>query len=159
MSLLTVKEFFKNINLEDRVMEHKEASDTVEHAAEVIGCSPKQIAKTMSFLIGENPMLLVVSGDAKIDNSKYKSYFNQKAIMIPLDKVEELIGHKPGGLCPFGANENVKVYLDISLKRFDIVYTGAGDEKSTVKISVEELEKYSDSIDWIDVCKNWTGEN
>ena len=158
MSLSKVKEFFKNVNLEDRIVEHEETSDTVEHAAEVIGCSPKQIAKTMSFLIGEDPVIVVASGDARIDNSKYKSYFNQKAIMIPFDKVEELVGHNPGGIFPFVVNENVKTYLDISLKRFDIVYTGAGSESSTVKISIDELEKYSNSIDWIDVCKNWNVE-
>ena len=158
MSLIKVKEFFKSKNLEDRIVEHEESSATVEHAAAVIGCNPKQIAKTMSFLIGEKPILIVVSGDAKIDNSKYKAYFNQKAIMIPFDKVEELIGHNPGGICPFVVNEKVKIYLDISLKRFDIVYTGAGNESSTIKIAIDELEKYSNSIDWIDVCKNWNTE-
>lgn len=159
MSLLQVKEFFKNINLEDRIVEHKEVSDTVENAAAVIGCMPKEIAKTMSFLIGEEPILITVSGDAKIDNSKYKSYFNQKAVMIPFNKVEELVGHNPGGICPFAVNENVKTYLDISLKRFDIVYTGAGNASSTVKVSIDELEKHSNSIDWIDVCKNWNSED
>lgn len=155
MSYTKVKELFEKDNLGGVVRYSNEVSDTVENAAKMIGCEPKQIAKTMSFLVDEEPIVVVVAGDAKIDNSKYKAYFNYKAKMIPFDDVESLVGHTPGGICPFAVNPNVKVYLDISLKRFDIVYTGGGNENATVKVTIDQLEKYSNSNEWVDVCKNW----
>lgn len=156
MSVQSVRELFRKNNLEDLVLYSGEVSDTVENAAILLKCEPAQIAKTMSFIVDDMPIAIVTSGDAKIDNSKYKSIFNNKAKMIPFEEVENLTGHIPGGICPFALNENVKVYLDISLKRFDIVYTGGGDEHNTVKVSIEQLENYSNYIGWVDVCKNWS---
>lgn len=155
MSVESVRELFKKDQLEDLVFYSEKISDTVENAARLLGCREEQIAKTMLFTVDNNPVVIVASGDAKIDNQKYKSYFNSKAIMIPYQEVEEVTGHIPGGICPFGLKDNVKVYLDRSLKRFDIVYTGGGDEHNTVKVNIEQLEKYSRYIEWVDVCKNW----
>ena len=155
MSVESVRELFRKNNLEELVLYSEVISDTVENAANMLGCEPKQIAKTMSFILEDKPIVIVSSGEAKIDNSKYKTYFNNKAKMIPFEQVEELTGHIPGGISPFALKENVKVYLDISLKRFDIVYAGAGDEHNTVKVTIEQLEKFSNYIEWIDVCKNW----
>lgn len=155
MSVKSVKDLFSKDNLEELVLYSEEVSDTVANAAMLLGCEEKQIAKTMSFLVDENPIVIVASGDSKIDNSKYKSYFNNKAKMIPFDQVEELTGHIPGGICPFALREGVKVYLDVSLNRFEIVYTGGGDEHNTVKVNIEQLQKYSNYIEWIDVCKGW----
>ncbi|MCL2770931.1 MAG: YbaK/EbsC family protein [Firmicutes bacterium] len=153
MSVESVKEFFTSIGLAERVVEHATASDTVEHAAELIGCKPAEIAKTMSLYIGEAPILIIAAGDVKIDNQKYKAQFIQKAIMIPFDTVESLTGHKAGGVGPYGVKAGVKIYLDESLKRFDVVYVGGGDDKTTVKTSVDELAKYTGFISWVDVCK------
>ena len=130
-------------------------SDTVEHAAQAIGCIPAQIAKTMSFLAAEQPIMIVMAGDAKVHNSKYKSFFHQKAAMIPWDSVEALTGHMPGGVCPFARKEGIKVYLDVSLKRFEIVYAAAGAPNGTIGLSIEELEKYSGFEEWIDIAKDW----
>lgn len=155
MSVESVRKLFKKDNLENLVLYSKIVSDTVENAAKLLGCEPSQIAKTMSFIVHDKPIVIVASGDAKIDNVKYKSIFNTKAKMIPFNEVEELTGHLPGGICPFALKENVSVYLDISLKRFDIVFTGGGDEHNTVKVNIEQLEKYSNYVKWVDVCKNW----
>lgn len=155
MSFENVKKYLENIGLKDRIVVREDIGDTVEHAAKSIGCIPSQIAKTMSFLVDEKPVLIVMAGDAKVNGSKYKAYFHQKAVMIPKNQVEDLIGHLPGAVCPFGIHENVKVYLDISLKRFDKVYTAGGSLNSTVELSLDELIKYSNYVDWIDVCKGW----
>ena len=153
MSVQSVRELFTKNNLESLVLYNEKISDTVENAAMLLGCEPKQIAKTISFIINDKPVIIVTSGDVKIDNAKYKNFFNSKAKMIPYEEVEKFTGHIPGGICPFGLKEDVKVYLDISLKRFNIVYTGGGDEHNTVKVTIEQLEKYSNYIEWIDVCK------
>lgn len=150
-----VKEYFEYIGLGQRVKLLDHSSATVELAAQAIGCEPKQIAKTMSFLLGEKAILIVTAGDARVDNKKYKEAFHQKAKMIPGEKVEEYIGHAPGGVCPFAVDSDVKVYLDESLKRFEIVYPAAGSGHSAVELSVDELERYSGSEGWVDVCKNW----
>lgn len=154
MSVKSVRKLFKTNGLEDLVLYNEIVSDTVENAASLLGCEPKQIAKTMCFLIEDKPIVIVTSGDTKIDNSKYKNLFNIKAKMIPFDEVENFTGHKPGGVCPFALKENVEVYLDVSLKRFDYVYTGGGDEHNTVKVTISQLEEYSKYSNWIDVCKN-----
>lgn len=153
MSLENVKEYFKRYEIENRILEFEESSAAVELAATAIGCEPNQIGKTLSFKIGENPILIVVAGDAKIDNQKYKAKFNVKAKMLAPEEVEELIGHKIGGVCPFGIKNNVKVFLDESLKRFEYIYPAAGSSNSAIKLSISELEKYSDFEEWIDVCK------
>lgn len=153
MSYENVKRYFDEMGLGERVMDLAHASGTVEEAAEAIGCEPKRIAKTMSFLLGEKVILVVAAGDARIDNKKFKGAFHQKAKMIPRDAVEDCTGHAPGGVCPFVVKEGVSVYLDVSLKRFDIVYPAAGNAHSAVKLNIEELERCSGSLQWVDVCK------
>ena len=138
--------------LEDRIKLFEVSSATVLLAAEAVGTTPERIAKSISLLQGENAVLVIAAGDAKIDNRKYKDTFHTKARLIGFDDVERLVGHAPGGVCPFGVNEGVKVYLDESLKRFDIVYPAAGTSQSAVELTVEELERASCSLGWVDVC-------
>ena len=153
MSLENAKKHLQRCGLENKIMEFSVSSATVEEAAKAIHCKEEEIAKTLSFLVDNKPILIVVAGDSKIDNSKYKSEFHTKAKMIPFDQVEELTGHKVGGVCPFGANEDVAIYLDESLKRFEVIYPACGSSNSAVKLSLEELEKASNYKKWIDVCK------
>lgn len=154
MSLENAKEYLKGYGLENNIMEFNISSATVEEAAKALNCEEKEIAKTLSFLVNDEPILIVVAGDKKIDNPKYKAEFNTKAKMIPFDEVEGYTGHKPGGVCPFGIKENVKVYLDDSLKRFNVIYPACGSSNSAVKLTIEELEKVSNYEKWIDVCKD-----
>lgn len=154
MSLEKAKEYLKGYGLENNIMEFNISSATVEEAAKALNCEEKEIAKTLSFLVNDEPILIVVAGDKKIDNPKYKAEFNTKAKMIPFDEVEGYTGHKPGGVCPFGIKENVKVYLDDSLKRFNVIYPACGSSNSAVKLTIEELEKVSNYEKWIDVCKD-----
>ena len=153
MSLEKVKSYFKNFNMDKRIIVLDSSSATVELAAKALGIEEARIAKTMSFLIDENPILVVAAGDAKIDNKKYKEKFHTKAKMIPFDFVEKYIGHTPGGVCPFGVGENIEIYLDNSLKRFQTVFPAAGSSNSAIELNMSELEKYSNSKEWIDVCK------
>ncbi|HIZ22644.1 MAG TPA: YbaK/EbsC family protein [Candidatus Blautia faecigallinarum] len=155
MSIVKVREYFKQYGMENKILEFEESSATVELAAQAVGCEPKRIAKTLSFLVEEKPILIVAAGDAKIDNSKYKAFFHTKAKMLSRDEVENLIGHNVGGVCPFGINEGVTVYLDESLKRFETVFPAAGSSNSAIQLTIPELEKYSASTGWVDVCKNW----
>lgn len=148
-----VKAYFEENKLGDRVKNLEESSATVEEAANALGCEPGHIAKTLSFLIDENPILVVTAGDTKVDNKKYKAKFQQKARMIPWDQVESYVGHEPGGVCPFAIKPEVKVYLDISMKRFETVYPAAGSGHSAVELSLPELEQYSNALEWVDVCK------
>ena len=122
-------------------------------AAEALGCAPQRIAKTLSFLVGDGAILIVAAGDVKIDNSKYKKQFGAKAKMLSPEQVTELIGHAIGGVCPFGVNEGVKVYLDESLKRFETVFPACGSGNSAIEMTIPELEKYSGFESWVDVCK------
>lgn len=154
MSLVRAKEYLKKYGLENKIMEFDVSSATVEEAAKAINCKEEEIVKTLSFIVDDKPILIAVAGDSKIDNSKFKTEFHTKAKMIPFDSVEELIGHAVGGVCPFGINENVDVYLDSSLKRFTIVYPACGSSSSAVKLTLNELEKTSNYKKWIDVCKN-----
>ena len=126
---------------------------TVTEAAAALQVEPGMIAKTMSFLQGNKPVLILTEGTAKVDNRKYKDTFHIKAKMIPFEEVEDIIGHAPGGVCPFGVKEGIKVYLDESLKRFDTVYPAAGNDHSAVRLTIEDLENAVDSEGWIDVCK------
>lgn len=153
MSVEKVREYFKKYNIEDRIQEFEESSATVELAAKALKCEPKRIAKTLSFKIDDKSILIVVAGDAKIDNSKYKAQFNKKAKMLKYDEVLNLIGHPVGGVCPFAINDGVEVYLDESLKRFKTVYPACGSSNSAIELSIEELEKYSNYSSWVDVCK------
>lgn len=154
MSFIKAKEHLQKYGLEEKIMEFSVSSATVEQAAKAINCKEEEIAKSMSFLVEEKPILIVVAGDCKIDNSKFKAEFHTKAKMLPFDSVEELIGHAVGGVCPFGVNENVDIYLDNSLKRFEIVYPACGSSNSAVKLTLSELEKTSGYKKWVDVCKN-----
>ena len=153
MSLEKAKKFLTEKGYADRIIELEESSATVQLAAEALGVEPGMIAKTMSFLQGEQPVLILTEGTARIDNRKYKDTFHVKAKMIPFDEVEEIVGHAPGGVCPFGIKDGIQVYLDESLKRFDTVYPAAGNDHSAVKLSIADLENASDAEGWIDVCK------
>ena len=153
MSIERVKEYFKQFNMEDRVMEFSVSSATVELAAQALNTEGCRIAKTLSFTVNDSPILIVTAGDAKIDNKKYKVFFGAKAKMLGFDEVEEKIGHAVGGVCPFAINEGVTVYLDESLKRFETVFPACGSSNSAIELTPEELEKYSDYKQWIDVCK------
>lgn len=153
MSIDKVRNYFKEYNIEDNIIELSTSTATVKEAAESLGTEECRIAKSLSFIVEDKPIIIVVAGDAKIDNSKYKGYFHNKAKMIPFEEVNNLIGHNPGGVCPFAINEGVTVYLDESLKRFDYVYPACGSSNSAIKLTIEELEKYSNYTTWIDVCK------
>ena len=153
MSLEKAKAYLESKGFLDHVIELKDSTATVNEAAEALGVQPAMIAKTMSFLQGEKTVLILTEGTAKVDNRKYKDTFNIKAKMIPFEEVETQVGHAPGGVCPFGINENVIVYLDESLRQFENVYPAAGDDHSAVKLTVDELEKIAGATGWVDVCK------
>lgn len=153
MSIAKVKEHLEKLGFEDRLMEFEVSSATVAEAAKALDCMEAEIAKTLSFMHEDGAILIVAAGDGKVDNAKFKAEFKMKAKMIPFELVEEMTGHAAGGVCPFGVNDNAKVYLDISLKRFDIVYPAGGNSMSAVRLSIEELEKASGYIRWVDVCK------
>ena len=153
MAIERVREYLKQFNIEEKIQEFEVSSATVQLAAAALGCEPERIAKTLSFLVDEKPILIVAAGDAKIDNPKYKAMFHTKAKMIHAEEVEGLIGHAVGGVCPFGINEGVTVYLDESLKRFTTVFPACGSSNSAIELTIPELEKYSGYDSWIDVCK------
>lgn len=155
MSIEKVRTYFDNYGMAERILEFPVSSATVELAAVALGCEPKRIAKTLSFLAGGEAILVVAAGDAKVDNAKYKARFGVKASMLPRDAVPEYIGHAVGGVCPFAVKEGVKVYLDASLRRFDTVFPACGSSNSAMEMTVSELETYSRFTDWVDVCKNW----
>ena len=158
MSFEKVKQYFEEVGLGQRLIVPEKSSATVEEAAEAVGCQPKQIAKTLSFFLENQPILIVMAGDARVDNKKYKDLFHVKAKMIPGDQVEAAVGHAPGGVCPFATLPGVAVYLDVSLKRFEQVYPAAGSGHSAVALSLEELETHSHFKQWVDVCKDWSGQ-
>lgn len=153
MSIEKVKEYFRQYGMEDRVWEKEHSSATVEEAAEALGCEPQRIAKTLSFQAGDRVVLVVTAGDRKIDNKKYREQFGCKAKMLKFEEVEDLVGHAVGGVCPFAVKEGVEVYLDESLKRFETVFPAAGSSNSMIELSIEELERYSHRLQWVDVCK------
>ncbi len=154
MAIEKVKDYFDKFGMRDRVIEFAESSATVELAAHAAGVEPGRIAKSLSFKVDEKPILIIVAGDEKIDNAKYKQTFHTKARMLSFDEVGELIGHAVGGVCPFAVNEGVRVYLDESLKRFPTVFPAAGSSNSAIELTPEEMEKYSQNfVSWVDVCK------
>ena len=156
MSFEKVKAWFDSIGMGDRVKHFELSSATVELAAQAVGTAPAQIAKTLSFLVDEQPILIVAAGDAKIDNAKYKAKFAAKAKMLTFDEVEALVGHAVGGVCPFAINEGVEVYLDESLKRFETVFPACGSGNSAIELTCAELERYACAfVEWVDVCKGW----
>lgn len=153
MSIDNAKQHLSRWQMDAKIMEFEVSSATVEQAAEAVGCAPERIAKTLSFDIKGTPILIVAAGDAKIDNQKYKSYFATKAKMLKFDQVHEAIGHQVGGVCPFGVNEGVKIYLDSSLKRFETVFPACGTSSSAIEMTIAELEATSEHEAWVDVCK------
>ena len=155
MSIEIVRKYFRGYGMEDRILEFDVSSATVELAAQAVGCEPARIAKTLSFKVEDQPILIVAAGDAKIDKPKYKAKFHKKAQMLKPEEVTEFIGHAVGGVCPFGVPDSVDVYLDESLRRFRTVFPAAGSANSAIELSMEELEKYSHAREWIDVCKGW----
>ena len=155
MSIEKVKDYFKQYGMDGRILEFDVSSATVELAAQAVGCEAARIAKTLSFMVDGAPILIVAAGDAKVDNPKYKRQFGTKAKMLSAAEASELVGHAVGGVCPFAVNPGVKVYLDVSLKRFGTVYPAAGSSNSAIELTIPELEQYSGSLAWVDVCKNW----
>ena len=156
MSVETVKAFFRKHNMEDKVMEFDTSSATVELAAGAVGVIPARIAKTLSFQRKDGGgFLIVTAGDAKIDNAKFKGVFGVKAKMLTPEEVLRLTGHAVGGVCPFGIEEHIPVYLDISLRRFSSVFPACGSDNSAVELDCEALFKLSGGLEWIDVCKDW----
>ena len=155
MAIEKARAYFAQYGMADRVREFEVSSATVELAAQALSCEPCRIAKTLSFAVGDNAILIVAAGDAKIDNAKYKMQFGTKAKMLPFDEVEARIGHGVGGVCPFGINEGVTVYLDESLKRFETVFPACGSSNSAIELTIPELERYSGYVSWVDVCKGW----
>ena len=153
MAIEKVREYFKQYGMEDRILEMEQSSATVELAALAVGVEPARIAKTLSFKKGEETILVVTAGDRKIDNAKYKHYFGLKAKMLTPDEVLERVGHAIGGVCPFAVPKEVQVYLDESMKRFETVYPACGSGNSAIGLTCEELENYSNSKAWVDVCK------
>lgn len=153
MSIEKARAHLASRGLDDRIMEFGQSSATVELAAIAVGCEPSRIAKTLSFHVGDRVALILFAGDARIDNRKFKDRFRTKAKMLGADEAERLIGHGVGGVCPFGVNECCDVYLDESLRRFEVVYPAAGTAASAVRLSIEELERACEPCEWIDVSK------
>lgn len=153
MAIDKVQRFLAERGMEDRVLEFQTSSATVDLAAAALGCEPARIAKTLSFHVGDRVVLVVAAGDARIDNPKFKACFSGKPKMLKAEEAEPLIGHGVGGVCPFAVNEGVEVYLDESLRRFDIVYPAAGNAASAVRLSPDELEACAAPCAWVDVCK------
>lgn len=154
MSFEKAKKHLELLNLDNRVIEFPVSTATVREAAIALGCTDGEIAKSLAFIVNEKAILVLAAGDQKIDNAKFKAEFNTKAKMVPFEEVENYIGHKAGGVCPFGIKEDVIVYLDASLKQYQIVYPACGSHNSAVKLSLDELEKASNYCKWVDVCKN-----
>ena len=142
-------------SMENKILEFDVSSATVDLAAQALNCEPCRIAKTLSFTVDDHTILIVMAGDAKIDNSKYKAQFGTKAKMLAPDEAESRIGHAVGGVCPFAVNKDVIIYLDYSLKRFETVFPACGSSNSAIELSIPELEKYSGFPSWVDICKGW----
>lgn len=152
MSYEKAKAHLEKFGLENNILTFEVSSATVPEAAIAVGCAPAQIGKTLSFLVNEKPVLIVVAGDAKVDNKKFKAEFGKRPKMIPFEDVENLIGHGVGGVCPFGINEGVGVYLDESLRRFEIIHPAAGESNNAVRLTLPQLEEASRFVKWVDVC-------
>ena len=153
MSIEKGRAYFRQFGMEDRVREFTVSSATVELAALALGVEGARIAKTLSFKSGDGCILILAAGDARIDNHKFKERFHMKAKLLTPDEVLSLVGHPVGGVCPFGINEGIDVYLDDSLKRFETVFPAVGSPSSAIELNLDELFKYSNAVEWIDVCK------
>lgn len=153
MSIKLVKEYFKDLGIDDRIQEFDVSSATVELAAKALDVEAERIAKTLSFKKDDSCILVVTAGDARIDNSKFKKKFSMKAKMLTLEEVDRIVGHSVGGVCPFAINPNIPVYLDQSLKRFNTIFPACGSSNSAIELTCDELYKYSKSLELVDVCK------
>ena len=153
MSIEKVREYFETLGIENKIQEFEVSSATVELAAKALNVEGARIAKSLSFKVDDNAILVVAAGDAKIDNRKFKDTFHTKAKMLTAQEAVDLIGHAVGGVCPFAVNSGVKIYLDESLKRFETVFPACGSSNSAVELTIGELEKYSNALSWVDVCK------
>lgn len=158
LSLQLAKDALAPFHAAERIQLLTERTATVEEAAQALGCAPERIAKTLSFFIEERPIVIVVAGDAKIDNKAFKQLFEVKARMMPASDVERVIGHAIGGVCPFGVRDEVTVYLDESLKRFETVFPACGTANSAIEVTIDELQTFCDHPAWVNVCKNWQSE-
>ena len=159
MSIEKVRADLEPLGIADRIQEFSVSSATVELAAVAVGVEGARIAKSLSFKVGEQPIIVVAAGDAKVDNSRYKAQFHTKAKMLTHEEAHNLIGHDVGGVCPFALPENVQVYLDESLRRFETVFPAAGSDNSAIELTCEELERYASNVQgWVDVCKGWRPE-
>ena len=156
MSIERAKKHLSRWGKDSMVVEHEASSATVELAALALGTDAARIAKTLSFLNGERTLLVVAAGDARVDSAKFKKAFGlKKARMVPAEEVEPRIGHAIGGVCPFGVNEGVDVWLDESLRRFTTVFPACGSSNSSIELSLDELAECSEACGWADVCKDW----
>lgn len=153
MSLERAREYLKKYKLDKEILEFSTSSATVALAAQALHCEESEIAKTLSFYVDEKPIVIVVAGDKKIDNAKYKGEFHTKAKMIPFEEVEKVIGHEVGGVCPFGVLEGVEIYLDVSLKEHEYIYPACGAHNNAIKIKVKDFDTIVDNKKWVDVCK------
>ena len=153
MAINRVRTYLKQWNKDTKVQEFDASSATVAEAALALGVEEARIAKSLAFKLDDGAVMVVAAGDARVDNGKFKAEFGMKAKMADFGEVARLCGHAAGGVCPFAVNEGVPVYLDESLKRFDFVYPAAGSSNSAIKLSIEELERYSNFVKWVDVCK------
>ena len=159
MSIQKVRTYFQQFGIEDRIREFEVSSATVDLAAVAVGVEGARIAKSLSFKVQDEPVIIVVAGDAKVDNSRYKAQFHTKAKMLTHEEAHTLIGHDVGGVCPFALPENVKTYLDVSLQRFGTIFPAAGNDHSAIELTCDELEQYaSNFVEWVDVCKGWREE-
>ena len=159
MSITKVRAYFEKFGIADRIGEFDGSSATVELAAVAVGVEAARIAKSMSFKVNDEAIIIVMAGDAKVNNSSYKAQFHTKAKMLTFEEAHEMVGHDPGGVCSFALPENVKTYLDVSLQRFETVFPAAGSSNSAIERTCEELEKYSSNFEaWVDVCKGWRPE-
>lgn len=158
MSIERVRAFFRPLGREGDILEFPVSSATVELAARAAGVIPARIAKTLSFLVEDACVLVVMAGDAKVDNSKFKGFFHTKAKMLTPEQAQEMIGHGVGGVCPFANPEGVRTYLDVSMRRFDTVFPAAGSSNSAIELTCDELAEYSRCLGWIDACKGWQEE-
>lgn len=155
MSIEKVREYLKQFNKDNDIQEMEESTATVELAALALDTEEARIAKSLSFYDNDSAMVIVVAGDAKIDNRKFKDYFGFKARMLVPEDTEKFTGHAIGGVCPFALPDNVKVYLDESMKRFESMFPACGSGNSAIELKLDELEQTSGSNTWINVCKNW----
>lgn len=159
MSLQNVKEHLKRFNREQDILEYDQISATVEQAAQALNVLPARIAKTLSFKDKEgNAFLVATAGDAKVDNKKFRTQFDMKAKMLTAEEVVEFTGHVIGGVCPFGLANDLKIYLDISMKRFNTVFPACGSINSAIELTCGELEEFSGAVKWVDVSKDWNTE-